>query len=151
MYAHGVVLPSEDLNNLPVFLDRPSPRVDMFGLSFAHGKCKMSFQGLNAAKLIRFLTREQLAKVDRFGYLGRCISPGGRLSGAVFARTQKVRLVLANVKHLVIDHRSSIHGSSECGIILLFRSMAAERRTCDFRCLNPVVSVLLVDYSGRIS
>lgn len=34
------------------------------------------------------LAREQLSEMARFNYLGGCVSPGGRVSDSVFARTE---------------------------------------------------------------
>lgn len=46
-----------------------------------------------------FIAGEQPSEVERFGYSGICISPGGRVSDEVSSRRQKVRLVFTNLRH----------------------------------------------------
>lgn len=63
-YADNVMLLSECLNKLQVFLDL-SISVNIFGMHFDSSKCMMSLQG-SEPNLI--LGKEQWDKVDNFGY-----------------------------------------------------------------------------------
>lgn len=51
-------------------------------------------------KNLTVLAEEKLGEVDRFIYLGGCISPGGRISVEVPSLMQKVHLLFIELKYV---------------------------------------------------
>lgn len=61
----------------------------MFGRYFAPSKFKMLSYDWTGSKMNLVLVGLQVDEVDRFNYLGKFISPGGRISGEVSSHIQK--------------------------------------------------------------
>lgn len=57
----------------------------MFGILCAPSKCKMLLEERVGPKASLVLAEEQLDEVDRFSYLGICISPGSHTLDSVFS------------------------------------------------------------------
>ena len=81
-------------------LDRMSEFIEHFGMRFSPHKCKVMLQDLQASVLPLKLQGEDLAIVDKFTYLGSCISQDGTVTNEISARIAKARITFANLRHL---------------------------------------------------
>lgn len=79
---------------------------------------------------------DQFGEVDRFSYLGICVTPGGLTSAEVYSRILKARLAFTNV---VIDQRYS---GSDVGLTILPRNKVVEGG-CQFEhCFTPSIVII---------
>lgn len=84
--ADDVGLLSEDSSELYFSLGRPNDGIRMFGMHLPSSECKMLLQDWVVSKPNLVLTEEQVDEVDRFSYLGNCITPGGSITDGVSSR-----------------------------------------------------------------
>ena len=99
-YADDIVLLFEDETEGQAFLDRLSEVVLCFGMRFAPNKCKVLLQDVQQLRAPLVLQGECLDTVERFTYLGSCISSDGSVTDEVNARISKARAAFANLRHL---------------------------------------------------
>ena len=99
-YADDIVLLFEQQAESQAFLDRLAEVVKLFGMRFAPEKCKVLLQDVDALTSPLILQGEQLDIVERFTYLGSCISSDGSVTDEVKARISKARTAFANLRHL---------------------------------------------------
>ncbi|CAH8499648.1 unnamed protein product [Schistosoma curassoni] len=83
----------------PYLISWQSVSVSM-GMCFAPSKCKVLLQDWQDYNPVLTLDGEQIEVVEKFVYLGRCISAGGSGSDEINARIVKVRVAYANLGHL---------------------------------------------------
>ncbi|VDP32098.1 unnamed protein product [Schistosoma margrebowiei] len=70
-----------------------------YGMCFAPSRCKVLRQDWQDSNPVLTLDGEQIEVVEKFVYLGSCISAGGGVSDEINARIVKVRLAYANLGH----------------------------------------------------
>lgn len=78
-YADDVVLLSAHLHKLQFFRHRLNDSAAMNGMRFSTLKCTMLLKDWTGSKLDLVLTGEHMNGVDKFNYLGSCISPVSRV------------------------------------------------------------------------
>ncbi|VDP62811.1 unnamed protein product [Schistosoma mattheei] len=69
-------------------------------MCFAPSKCKVLLQDWKDPDSVLTLNGEQIEVVEKFVYLGSCISVGGGVSDEINARIVKARTAYANLGHL---------------------------------------------------
>ncbi|KAH9580585.1 hypothetical protein MS3_00009191 [Schistosoma haematobium] len=74
--------------------------VRRYGMCFAPSKCKVLLQDWQDSNPVLTLDGEQIDVVEKFVYLGSCISAGGGMSDEINARIVKARVAYANLGHL---------------------------------------------------
>ncbi|VDP55996.1 unnamed protein product [Schistosoma margrebowiei] len=72
----------------------------MTQVGFAPSKCKVLLQDWQDSNPVLTLDGEQIDVVEKFVYLGSCISAGGGVSDEINARIVKARVAYANLGHL---------------------------------------------------
>lgn len=87
-YADDVVLLSDEPSKLKVFPDRLNGIVCTFNMDFISSKFKMLLRDWVGSKPKLVRAKEQLGEVDRFTYLGGCISSGCLIGRNVIAYTE---------------------------------------------------------------
>ena len=99
-YADDVVLLSEDpgsLHDLLCSLDRSAA---MFGMRFAPPKCKMMLQDWVRVTPNLSIKDQFIKRIDKFTYLGSCITPDGSIAEELSSHIRKARLAFPNLHHL---------------------------------------------------
>ncbi|KAA3675803.1 uncharacterized protein DEA37_0003388, partial [Paragonimus westermani] len=98
-YADDKVLLFDNFQSAQVMLDAISRSAKYFGMRFAASKCKVLLQDC-CDHVDLMLDNVVMEVVDRFVYLGSCISSGGGVGNEIEARISKARAVFANLRHL---------------------------------------------------
>ena len=99
-YADDIVLLFEKEEEVQVVLNRLSGINPTFGLRFAPSKYKVMLQDVKNLRAPLTIQGEALEIVDRFTYLGSCISSDCSVANEVDARISKARVTFANLRHL---------------------------------------------------
>ena len=99
-YADDVVLLSEDPGRLQDLLCSLDKSAAMFGMRFAPPKCKTMLQDLIRVTPNLSIEGQFIERVDKFTYLGSCITPDGSMNEELSSHIQKARLVFSNLHHL---------------------------------------------------
>jgi hypothetical protein len=99
-YADDIVLIFEKEGEAQALLDKLTEVIPSFGMTFAAAKCKVMLQDLQALNTPLMIQGEALEVVERFTYLGSCISSDGSVTDEVEARVSKARIAFANLRHL---------------------------------------------------
>jgi hypothetical protein len=99
-YADDIVLIFEKETEAQVFLDKLIGVVPFFGMSFAPNKCKVMLQDMGCLNAPLVMYGEALEVVERFTYLGSCISSDCSVQAEVASRISKARVAFANLRHL---------------------------------------------------
>ena len=99
-YADDVVLLSEDPGSLQDLLCSLDKSAAMFGMRFAPPKCKMMLQDWVGVTPNLSIKGQFIERVDKFTYLGSCITPDGSIAEELSSRIQKARLAFSNLHHL---------------------------------------------------
>ena len=94
-YADDIVLLFEDVQEAQSVLDKLTRIVPSFGMRFAPSKCKVMLQDVADLNTPLKLQGEILEVVERFTYLGSCVSSDGSLSNEINARISKARIAFA--------------------------------------------------------
>ena len=126
---------------LQVALDRLAVAVSQYGLCNALIKCKVLIQDWSAPHPELNLGGDRLEVVEKFLYLGSCISANGSIDDEVSMRISKARLAFDALRHLwrrrVI--RLDLKGRIYCATVravLLYGSETWPLRTEDVRRLS---------------
>ena len=98
-YADDIVLLFEDVQDAQSVLDKLTRIVPSFGMRFAPSKCKVMFQDVVDLNTPLKLQGEILEVVERFTYLGSCVSSDGSLSNEIDARISKATSLMASNSH----------------------------------------------------
>jgi hypothetical protein len=99
-YADDIVLMFEEVEEAQLFLDELTKVIPSFGMRFAPTKCKVMLQDTLSPTAPLELQGESLEVVDRFTYLGSCITSDCSVTDEVSARISKARIAFANLRHL---------------------------------------------------
>ena len=98
--ADDVVLLFEELQQAQSVMDKLTEVIPSFGTHFAPLKCKVMLQDVLGLNPPLTLQGEILEVVDRFPYLGSCVSTDCSISNEIDARISKARIAFANLRHL---------------------------------------------------
>ncbi|KER28801.1 hypothetical protein T265_04411 [Opisthorchis viverrini] len=99
-YADDIVLMFEEEEKAQVFLDGLTKVIPSFGMHFAPTKCKVMLVDMQSLNTTLTIQGEVLQVVERFTYLGSCISSDCSVTDEVNARICKARAAFANSRHL---------------------------------------------------
>ena len=99
-YADDVVLLSEDPGSLQDLLCSLDKSAAMFGIRFAPPKCKMILQDWVGVTPNLSIKGQFIERVNKFTYLGSCITPDGSIAEELSSRIQKARLAFSKLHHL---------------------------------------------------
>ncbi|KER29596.1 hypothetical protein T265_03797 [Opisthorchis viverrini] len=99
-YADDIVLMFEEEEKAQVFLDELTKVIPSFGMHFAPTKCKVMLVDVQSLNTPLTIQGEVLEVVERFTYLGSCISSDCSVTDEVNARICKARAAFANLRHL---------------------------------------------------
>ena len=95
-----VVLRSEDPGSFQDLLCSLDRFTAMFGMRFTPPKCKMMLHDWVGVTPSLSIRGQFIESVDKFAYLGSCISPDGSMAEELSSRIQKARLAFSNLYHL---------------------------------------------------
>ena len=98
-YADDIVLLFDSFEQAQFALDSIAQAAQPFGMRFAPTKCKAMVQNCGVPTTLQ-LYGEPLEFVDRFTYLGSCISNDGSVTQEVSFRIAKARAVYASLNHI---------------------------------------------------
>ncbi|KER25325.1 hypothetical protein T265_07200 [Opisthorchis viverrini] len=98
--ADDIVLTFEEEEKTQVFLDELAKVILSFGMHFAPTKCKVMLVDVQSLNPPFTIQGEVLEVVERFTYLGSCISPDCSVTDEVNARICKARAASANLRYL---------------------------------------------------
>ena len=140
-YADDIALVSEDPVSLQTFLSNLDECSRLFGMRFAPSKCKLMLQDWVSTTHSLTISGETLEVVDKFVYLGSCLTNDGRISEEVSKRIQKARLAFSKLRHLWCrkDISLSVKGrvyAAAVRPVLLYGSETWPRRAEDIRRLS---------------
>ncbi|CAH8624057.1 unnamed protein product [Schistosoma bovis] len=99
-YADDIVLLCDNAQGMQSALNQLAISVRRYGMCFAPSKCKVLLQDWQDSNPVLTLDGEQIDVVEKFVYLGSCISAGGGVSDEINARIVKARAAYANLSHL---------------------------------------------------
>ncbi|KER25966.1 hypothetical protein T265_06663 [Opisthorchis viverrini] len=99
-YADDIVLMFEEEEKAQVFLDELTKVIPSFGMHFALTKCRVMLLVVQPLNRPLTIQGEVLEVVERFTYLGSCISSDCSVMDEVDARICKARAAFANLRHL---------------------------------------------------
>jgi hypothetical protein len=99
-YADDIVLIFEKVEEAQVFIDELTRVIPSFGMRFAPAKCKVMLQDTQTPTAPLTIQGETLEVVERFTYLGSCISSDCSVTDEISARISKARIAFANLRHL---------------------------------------------------
>ncbi|CAH8526540.1 unnamed protein product [Schistosoma mattheei] len=99
-YADNIVLLCDNAQAMRSSLNQLAINVRRYGMCFAPSKCKVLLQDWQDSNPVLTLDGEQIEVVEKFVYLGSCISAGGGLSDEINAYIVKARATYANLGHL---------------------------------------------------
>jgi hypothetical protein len=100
VYADDIALLGDNTHAIQRSLDRLVSEASKYGLHFSAPKSKVFVQDWQGAPPTLSLAGTQLELVERFVYLGSCVSAGGTIKDEVTSRIAKARLAFTNLKHL---------------------------------------------------
>ena len=99
-YADDIVLLFDSHADAQLTLNTLSSLVPSFGMRFAPSKCKVLLQDVDQPGVPLSLNNEELQVVDRFTYLGSCISSNATLKEEISARISRAMVIFRNLGHL---------------------------------------------------
>ncbi|CAI2733768.1 unnamed protein product [Schistosoma spindalis] len=99
-YADDIVLLCENAHDMQSALNQLAVNVRRYGMCFVPSKCKVLLQDRQDSNPVLTLDGEQIEVVEKFVYLGSCISAGGGVSEEINACIVKARAAYANLGHL---------------------------------------------------
>jgi hypothetical protein len=99
-YADDIALLGSDPLEMQSILNNLNNSTTRFGMCFTPAKCKALLQDWIGPNPNLTLAGEQIEIVDKFIYLGSCITPGGLANDEISLRIGKARAAFANLRHL---------------------------------------------------
>ncbi|KER29170.1 hypothetical protein T265_13440, partial [Opisthorchis viverrini] len=99
-YADGNALLGSDSSQIQTILNKLNNSSARFGMHFTPTKCKKLLQDWLGSNPHLMLAGEPIDVVDKFAYLGSCMSPGGLAGNEIISRIGKARAAFANLRFL---------------------------------------------------
>ena len=99
-YADDIALLGTDPSKMQLLLSNLGDVSAQFGLHFAPSKCKVLLQDWSGLQPSLMVSGEPLAVVDKFTYLGSCISSNANVVDEITAQITKARQVFGKLQHL---------------------------------------------------
>ena len=99
-YADDIALLGSDPSEMQMILNNLNNSAARFGMRFTPAKCKVLLQDWVGSNPHLMLAGEPIDVVDKFVYLGSCISSGGLAGDEIISRIGKARAAFANLRHL---------------------------------------------------
>ena len=99
-YADDVVLLSEDPGSLRDLLCSLDKSAAMFEMRFAPPECQMMLRDWVGVTPNMSIKGQFIERVDKFTYMGSCISSDGSIAEELSSRIQKARLAFSKLHHL---------------------------------------------------
>ena len=99
-YADDIALLREDPGSFQNLLASFDKSAAMFGMCFALPQCKMMLQDWVGVTPNLSIEGQFIERVDKFTYLGSCITFDGSIAEELFSRIQKAQLAFSNLHHL---------------------------------------------------
>jgi hypothetical protein len=153
-YADDIALLGDDTQAAQTALDRLAVEASHFGMYFAPSKCKVLVQDWQGSVPALVLDGKHLEVVDKFVYLGSCVSAGGCMKDEIALRIAKARLTFVNLKHLwrrrdvSLALKGRVYNTTVRAVLLYgcetwsLRTEDAHRLTVfDHRCLRTIARV----------
>jgi len=160
-YADDIALLGSDPSQIQIILNNLTNAAARFGMHFAPAKCKVLLQDWSGSSPNLVLAGEPIEVVDKFIYLGSCISAGGLAGNEISLRIGKARAAFLQLRHLWHrrDVSLSVKGrvySAAVRPILLYGSETWPLRADDVRKLSAfdhrcLRSIARVWWERRIS
>jgi hypothetical protein len=153
-YADDIALLGDNPRVVQSALNRLAVEASRFGMYFAPSKSKVLLQDWQDPVPAFTINDEQLEVVNKFVYLGSCISAGGCVGDEITLRIAKARLAFANLKHLwrrrdkSFSLKGRVYNASVRAVLLYgceswsLRTEDAQRLSVfDHRCLRSIARV----------
>ncbi|KAA3680653.1 uncharacterized protein DEA37_0014046 [Paragonimus westermani] len=99
-YADDTVLLSPSAEDMQTMLNKVSDRAGLYGMRFAHSKCKVLLQDWGISTPTFFIAGNPLETVNSFTYLGSTISSDCNIADEISARIAKARVAFSKLRHL---------------------------------------------------
>ncbi|KER24813.1 hypothetical protein T265_07598 [Opisthorchis viverrini] len=99
-YADDITLLGSDPVVMQTILNNLNNSASQFGMRLTPTRCKALLQDWVGSNPSLMLADEPIEVVDKFVYLGSCISPGGLTEDEISIRIGKATAVFANLRHL---------------------------------------------------
>nr|CAH8869570.1 unnamed protein product [Trichobilharzia regenti] len=99
-YADDIVLLCDSMQAAQIALNQVAISVCKYGMCFAPSKCKVEKKKKKKPVPALTLAGEPLEVVDKFVYLGSCVSAGGGVMDEISNRIMKARVAYINLSHL---------------------------------------------------
>ena len=99
-YADDIVYTFETFTDAQSLLNSLICSAAHYGLKFAPAKCKTMLFNWTELVCPLFMEGEDLEQVERFTYLGSCISTNGSITSEITARISKAQAAFSNLCHL---------------------------------------------------
>ena len=99
-YADDIVCSLETFAEVQSLLDSLIHSAARYGLKFAPLKCKLMLFNWTGPIQPLLMEGEELEQVDKFTYLGSCISANGSIAEEISARIARAQAAFSNLRHL---------------------------------------------------
>ena len=99
-YADDIVCSLETFAEAQTLLDSLIHSAARYGLKFAPSKCKLMLFNWTGPIQPLLTEGEELEQVDKFTYLGSCISANGSIEEEISARIARAQAAFSNLRHL---------------------------------------------------
>ena len=99
-YADDIVCTFETFTDAQSLLISLTCSASRDGRKFAPAKCKTMLFKWTEPVCPLFMEGEELEQVERFTYLGSCISTNGKVTSEITARISKAQAAFCNLRHL---------------------------------------------------
>ncbi|RTG89398.1 uncharacterized protein DC041_0008255 [Schistosoma bovis] len=146
-YADDIVLLYDNAQAMRSALNQLAISVRRHGMCFAPSKCKVLLQDWQDSNPVLTLDGEQIDVVEKFVYLGSCISAGGGVSDEINARIVKARAAYANLGHLwrlrdvSLAVKGRIYNASVRAVLLYVFGDVRRLSVFDHRCLRRIADI----------
>ena len=99
-YADDVAFLGSNIAEMQELLSNLQVAAARFGMRLAPSKCKVLLQDWTESNPELLISGEVLGTVDKFTYLGSCITAGGHIAEDLSMRIVKARVAFCNLRHL---------------------------------------------------
>ena len=99
-YADNVAFLGSNIAGMLELLSNLQVAATRFGMRLAPSKCKVLLYDWTESNPVLLISGEVLGTVDKFTYLGSCITAGGHIAEHLSMRIVKARVAFCNLRHL---------------------------------------------------